>query len=322
MILIFIYYICKIRKKKRRLIHRKLLRTVQNKKVQKLFIIVIILIFTSMQILKCLPSDLTIYFIDVGQGDSTLIVTPNHKTILIDGGGTEFESDFDIGKQTLLPEILGQGITKIDYLLISHFDSDHVGGLLTVLESLKVKNAIISRQIKESENYKKFLKIVKDKKINVMIVKKDDEICIEKNLKIDVLWPQREQITDNVLNNNSIVAKVIYNNFSILFTRDIEKVAEENIIREYKDTNSLTSNIIKIAHHGSKTSSTEGFLNLVNPKIALIGVGRDNKFGHPNEETIQRLKNMKVKIYRTDEMGEITIKINKKGMVNADYKIK
>ena len=322
MILIFIYYICKIRKKKRRLIHRKLLRTVQNKKVQKLFIIVIILIFTSMQILKCLPSDLTIYFIDVGQGDSTLIVTPNHKTILIDGGGTEFESDFDIGKQTLLPEILGQGITKIDYLLISHFDSDHVGGLLTVLESLKVKNAIISRQIKESENYKKFLKIVKDKKINVMIVKKDDEICIEKNLKIDVLWPQREQITDNVLNNNSIVAKVIYNNFSILFTGDIEKVAEENIIREYKDTNSLTSNIIKIAHHGSKTSSTEGFLNLVNPKIALIGVGRDNKFGHPNEETIQRLKNMKVKIYRTDEMGEITIKINKKGMVNADYKIK
>lgn len=322
MILIFIYYICKIRKKKRRLIHRKLLRTVQNKKVQKLFIIVIILIFTSMQILKCLPSDLTIYFIDVGQGDSTLIVTPNHKTILIDGGGTEFESDFDIGKQTLLPEILGQGITKIDYLLISHFDSDHVGGLLTVLESLKVKNAIISRQIEESGNYKKFLKIVKDKKINVMVVKKDDEICIEKNLKIDVLWPKREQITDNVLNNNSIVAKVIYNNFSILFTGDIEKVAEENIIREYKDTNLLTSNIIKIAHHGSKTSSTEGFLNLVNPKIALIGVGRDNKFGHPNEETIQRLKNMKVKIYRTDEMGEITIKINKKGMVNADYKIK
>lgn len=322
MILIFIYYICKIRKKKRRLIHRKLLRTVQNKKVQKLFIIVIILIFTSMQILKCLPSDLTIYFIDVGQGDSTLIVTPNYKTILIDGGGTEFESDFDIGKQTLLPEILGQGITKIDYLLISHFDSDHVGGLLTVLESLKVKNAIISRQIKESKNYKKFLKIVKDKKINVMIVKKDDEICIEKNLKIDVLWPKREQITDNVLNNNSIVAKVIYNNFSILFTGDIEKVAEENIIREYKDTNSLTSNIIKIAHHGSKTSSTEGFLNLVNPKIALIGVGRDNKFGHPNEETIQKLKNMNVKIYRTDEMGEITIKINKEGMVNADYKIK
>ena len=322
MILIFIYYICKIRKKKRRLIHKKLLRIVQNKKVQKLAIIVIILIFTSMQILKCLPSDLTIYFIDVGQGDSTLIVTPNHKTILIDGGGTEFESDFDIGKQTLLPEILGQGITKIDYLLISHFDSDHVGGLLTVLESLKVKNAIISRQIKESENYKKFLKIVKDKKINVMIVKKDDEICIEKNLKIDVLWPQREQITDNVLNNNSIVAKVIYNNFSILFTGDIEKVAEENIIREYKDTNLLTSDIIKIAHHGSKTSSTEGFLNLVNPKIALIGVGRDNKFGHPNEETIQRLKNMNVKIYRTDEMGEITIKINKKGMVKADYKIK
>lgn len=322
MILIFMYYICKIRKKKRRLIHRKLLRTVQNKKVQKLFIIVIILIFTSMQILKCLPSDLTIYFIDVGQGDSTLIVTPNHKTILIDGGGTEFESDFDIGKQTLLPEILGQRITKIDYLLISHFDSDHVGGLLTVLESLKVKNAIISRQIEESGNYKKFLKIVKDKKINVMVVKKDDEICIEKNLKIDVLWPKREQITDNVLNNNSIVAKVIYNNFSILFTGDIEKVAEENIIREYKDTNLLTSNIIKIAHHGSKTSSTEGFLNLVNPKIALIGVGRDNKFGHPNEETIQRLKNMKVKIYRTDEMGEITIKINKKGMVNADYKIK
>lgn len=321
-ILLFIYYIFKIRKKKHRLIYRKILEIIQNKKVQKITIIVIILIFTSMQILKWIPTDLTIYFIDVGQGDSTLIVTPNHKTILIDGGGTEFESDFDIGEQTLLPEILGQGITKIDYVLVSHFDSDHVGGLLTILENLKVEHVIISRQSKVSENYKKFLKIVKDKKIDVMVVKKDDEICVEKSLKIEVLWPREEQLVDNVLNNNSIVAKIVYNNFSILFTGDIEKIAEENIIREYKERNLLTSNIIKIAHHGSKTSSTEGFLSMVNPQIALIGVGQDNKFGHPNEETIQRLKSMNIKIYRTDQMGEITIKVNKKSMVNVEYKIR
>lgn len=311
MILIFIYYICKIRKKKRRLIHRKLLRTVQNKKVQKLFIIVIILIFTSMQILKCLPSDLTIYFIDVGQGDSTLIVTPNHKTILIDGGGTEFESDFDIGKQTLLPEILGQGITKIDYLLISHFDSDHATGVAQILGKIDVSSIILTRQLEENDIYRHILSIAKEKKIKLIYVKEGDVLKIG-GIKISIIHPENKLMINNPMNNNSIVCKVEYNSFSMLLTGDIEMEAEELILR--KNIN-LKADVLKVAHHGSKTSTTGEFLKAINPKVALIGVGKNNNFGHPSNEVIQRLKENGTRIYRTDENGEISITVNKKGRI-------
>ena len=311
MILIFIYYICKIRKKKRRLIHRKLLRTVQNKKVQKLFIIVIILIFTSMQILKCLPSDLTIYFIDVGQGDSTLIVTPNHKTILIDGGGTEFESDFDIGKQTLLPEILGQRITKIDYLLISHFDSDHATGVAQILGKIDVSSIILTRQLEENDIYRHILSIAKEKKIKLIYVKEGDVLKIG-GIKISIIHPENKLMINNPMNNNSIVCKVEYNSFSMLLTGDIEMEAEELILR--KNIN-LKADVLKVAHHGSKTSTTGEFLKAINPKVALIGVGKNNNFGHPSNEVIQRLKENGTRIYRTDENGEISITVNKKGRI-------
>lgn len=311
MILIFMYYICKIRKKKRRLIHRKLLRTVQNKKVQKLFIIVIILIFTSMQILKCLPSDLTIYFIDVGQGDSTLIVTPNHKTILIDGGGTEFESDFDIGKQTLLPEILGQRITKIDYLLISHFDSDHATGVAQILGKIDVSSIILTRQLEENDIYRHILSIAKEKKIKLIYVKEGDVLKIG-GIKISIIHPENKLMINNPMNNNSIVCKVEYNSFSMLLTGDIEMEAEELILR--KNIN-LKADVLKVAHHGSKTSTTGEFLKAINPKVALIGVGKNNNFGHPSNEVIQRLKENGTRIYRTDENGEISITVNKKGRI-------
>lgn len=131
-------------------------------------------------------------------------------------------------------------------------------------------------------------------------------------MKIQILWPKKEQIQENILNNNSIVAKLVYKNFSMLFTGDIEETAEQQILEEYKNSNILRANVLKVAHHGSKTSSTQSFLEKVNPQIALIGVGKNNIFGHPNFEVLQRLQNMNCKIYRTDEMGEISLSINKK----------
>lgn len=128
------------------------------------------------------------------------------------------------------------------------------------------------------------------------------------------MWPKNEQIKENILNNNSIVAKIIYKNFSILLTGDIEKIAEKQILYEYQNnTEILKANCLKIAHHGSQSSSTEEFLNTVSPKISLIGVGEQNKFGHPNIEVIERLKLIGTKIYRTDKDGEITIIIDRKG---------
>ena len=231
--------------------------------------------------------------IDVGQGDSTLIITPYRKKILIDGGGSKDNESFDVGEQVLLPYLLDRGITKLDYCIISHFDKDHIGGILTILEKIKVENVVICKQGKSSDNYKQFLNIIKKKRTNVFIVKKGTRIKLDKCTYIDVLWPKDEQIQENILNNNSIVAKLVCNNFKMLFTGDIEAIAEEKIIKEYNNTNILNSDILKVAHHGSKGSSTQEFLNKVKPKIALIGVGENNKFGHPNEDVIERLKDLR-----------------------------
>ena len=263
----------------------------------------------------CVPKNLNIHFMDVGQGDSTFIVTPRNKTILIDGGGSS-SNEYDIGESTLLPYILDKGYTKIDNIFISHFDQDHVGGILTILEELNVGRVIISKQGEDSENYQKFLKIVKEKKIKVIIVEKGDRIKIEKDLYFDILWPEDELIKENILNNNSIVMKMCYKDFSILFTGDIEEIAEKKILETFKGKEiKLKADILKVAHHGSKTSTMEEFLNVIRPKIALIGVGNENIFGHPNEVIISRLKDFGTKIYRTDLDGEIDIKINTKGRI-------
>lgn len=161
------------------------------------------------------------------------------------------------------------------------------------MEELKVKNAVISKQGKNSSNYNKFLKLVKEKNIKVHMVKIGDKIKIENNINIEILWPEETLITSNILNNNSLVMKLTYNNFKILFTGDIEKIAEEEIIKIYTKTNKLNTNIIKIAHHGSKTSSIQEFLKLVKPQIALIGVGKDNNFGHPNDDVLKRLEDLR-----------------------------
>ena len=183
------------------------------------------------------------------------------------------------------------------------------------MEELKVNNVVISRQGEDSENYQRFKEIVKDKKINVMVVGQGDKLKIEKDLYFDIIWPNNSKlITENVLNNNSIVCKLYYKNFSMLFTGDIEETSEKQILQVYRNNLSvLKSTILKVGHHGSKTSSTQDFVNAVNPKIALIGVGENNKFGHPNEGVLERLENLGIQIYRTDKNGEIMLNIDSKG---------
>ena len=284
------------------------------KKYKYKIICIVALISISIFSINSIQNNLHIYFIDVGQGDSTLIKTVRNKTILVDGGGSEYGS-FDVGKNTLLPYLLDRGISKIDYLMVSHFDSDHVGGLSAILENLKVENIIISRQGEESENFTEFMGLVNEKNINLIIVKKGDFIHIDKYSYFEILFPEEEYIRDNILNNNSIVAKFTSKNTSMLLTGDIEEVSEDRLCELYGATNKLEADILKVAHHGSKTSSTEDFLQLVNPKLVLIGVGENNNFGHPNSNVIKRLKEYTNLIYRTDKNGEIEIKINSKEMV-------
>lgn len=184
------------------------------------------------------------------------------------------------------------------------------GGLLYIMQEIKVNNVIIGKQYETCENYKKFIEIVKKKNIKVNVVEAGQKINIERNLFFDVLWPCSDNmISENEINNNSLVCKLKYKNFSMLFTGDIEEIAEKAILAKYsKNKNILKADVLKVAHHGSKTSSTIDFLKAVKPNYAVIGVGKDNNFGHPSDITIQNLKDMGVKIYRTDEIGEIEIK--------------
>ena len=205
--------------------------------------------------------------------------------------------EYDVGNSVLIPYLLDRGVTAIDYIIISHFDTDHVGGLLTVMKKLDVRKVIISKQGEESENYNKFKEIVRDKHIKVQIVNKGDRIKIENDVYFDILWPNNEKlITENVLNNNSIVCKIYYKNFSCCFTGDIEKIAEKQILELYKNNlQVLNSTILKVGHHGSKSSSMQDFIEKVKPQIALIGVGENNKFGHPNFGVLERLEKLRNK---------------------------
>lgn len=182
------------------------------------------------------------------------------------------------------------------------------------MQEIKVNNIIIGKQYKSSENYEEFIKIVKEEKINVKIVEGGEKVSIEDNLYFDIIWPFSDNmISDNSINNNSLVCKLNYKNYSMLFTGDIEAIAEKAILKKYsKNLNILKSDILKVAHHGSKTSSITEFIEKIKPKYAIIGVGEDNKFGHPSDSTIQNLEKANIRIYRTDKMGEIEIKTNGK----------
>jgi len=225
-----------------------------------------------------------------------------------------------VGKNTLLPYLLNHGLKTIDFVILSHMDIDHCGSAMYIMQKLKVKNVIITKQYEKSENYEEFIKIVKKRNIKVSIVEAGQIINIEKGIYFNVLWPTSKNIiNENVLNNNSLVCKLVYKNFSMLFTGDIEEISEKAIIDEYKSNlEILKADILKVAHHGSKTSSTIEFLEAVQPKIALIGVGEDNKFGHPSNITLNRLKEIRCMGYRTDKNGEIIVKINKNGRIRVD----
>lgn len=234
------------------------------KKHSKIITAIIISFVLILGISYIIPKNLRIYFIDVGQGDSTLVISPEGKKILIDGGEAE--------QKIIVEYLLDRKIQKLDYVCISHLDSDHCGGIFEVLEKLTVENVIIGKQSENCENLEKLLSIASKKKINVISVEQGDLIEIpETDIFLEIIFPSSKNvIKNNAINNNSLVFRLIYREFKMLFTGDIEKEAE-NIILEQSSEN-LEVDIIKVAHHGSSTSSIQTFLDKVNPQIAVIGV--------------------------------------------------
>lgn len=309
-IIIFLgYYIAKSPELRKRL-------KVNKKLIIKTIAIVLSITIISVATLNVLEEKkLKLYFVDVGQGDCTYLKTPSGKNILIDGGGNRDKEKYDVGKKVLLPYLLDRRVKKLDYIIVSHFDADHAQGLEAVIQNIKVKNIIVCKQASDSVLYQEIIKLCKKKNVNIITVKRGQTIKIDKYVHFQILHPGDIMLDDGKggLNANAIVAKMyctIKNKTTtIMFTGDIEEKAEEELVKIYGDK--LKTDILKVAHHGSKTSSTAEFLKCVSPKIALIGVGKDNTFGHPNSGVLSRLENINAKIYRTDKLGEITVTILK-----------
>ena len=301
--LFIIYFICITQKNYLRKLKEKF---IINKILKKWFIFIII-IFTATHTIMKLFSNFEICFIDVGQGDATFIKTKTGKTIMIDSGGSKNNTDYDIGEKVLIPYLLSKGISKLDYILVSHFHADHSNGFLAILENINVKNILISKQGLDTKEGNDFLKTAIKENINIYYVETGQIIKIDKNTKLEILFVGED---DENLNNSSIISRITYNNFSMLFTGDAEESQEKRLLKLYKNK-SIISDILKVGHHGSNTSTCEELLEKVKPKIALIGVGEKNTFEHPSPSIINRLKKFNCKIYRTDLMGEIIISVEK-----------
>lgn len=248
-------------------------------------------------------NNLKVTFIDVGQGEAVLIQLPDGKTMLVDGGGVF--GDFDIGESVVAPYLWDQGIEKIDYLVPTHSDNDHIEGLFYVLKEMKAGAVWTNSFIPFKTRLINFENLANKKKVPIV----DQNILSNSfNIKIEKYHPTKEYTLNNFErkeNNFSTVFKLSYGLVSFLFTSDIEKEAEEYLVKKYG--HELQATILKVPHHGSKTSSTHSFLNAVKPAVGIISVGALNSYHHPAKQTLERYKKNNIKIFRTDLNGAITI---------------
>lgn len=248
---------------------------------------------------------LIVTFLNVGQGDSILITTPGKKNILIDGGSIPKEwSTFDAGKMVVVPYLRKKGIKKLDLVVATHPDIDHIGGLISVLENIHVSAFLDSGTISTTQTYEQLLKLVKKKNIKYKITEQGT-LEIDPPIKFDILSPISNTFSNDP-NNNSIVIRLEYGKISFLFTADIGELAETLYVKKYGER--LKSTVLKVPHHGGTNSSSIPFLNCVMPEVSIISCGRYNPFGHPSGEILKRIERMNTSIYRTDKNGTIIIK--------------
>lgn len=244
---------------------------------------------------------LTVHVIDVGQGDSIFIQTPNGKNILLDAGfGPCDWSDYDAGEKRVLPYLEYLGVKKLDAVIVSHPHNDHDGGITTVLRKMKVDALIDSGYKHTATHYYNVLKFAREKGLKYIQVKAGDRLKIDPAVEIEVLNPPNANAyngTNSDTNNSSIVLRLTYGEVTVLLTGDAEKAAEEKMLRNRYN---LKAHILKVAHHGSKTSSSERFLGQVGPEAAVISCGLNNRYGLPKDEILRRFERKRVKMSRTD----------------------
>lgn len=249
-------------------------------------------------------------FIDIGQGDSILIRLPYHRgTYLIDTGGTiEFDvpdwarrkHSFSVGNDVLIPFLKGKGISKIDKLILTHSDADHIGAAKELAGNIKVDHIFISPNSWKKPLMYEILKAFQ--KENTLISEVKDGFGWEaKESRFRIVSPFDHHYEGN---NDSLVLFAMFGGKSWLFTGDLEKEGEEKLISSHP----FHADVLKVGHHGSKTSTSQDFLESIQPQLAIISVGKDNRYGHPNEEVLDRLKKQRIMFFRTDKDGEVIYK--------------
>lgn len=262
--------------------------------MKKLFIIICIYFstFISCSSASCntpLENTMEVHYINVGQGDS-ILVRVNNKNMLIDSGPKD-------NRQNLLNYLNSLNINTIDYLIATHPHEDHIGSMNAIIKKYTVNKFFSPKVSTSSKTFELMIESLKNNSMKINILNTNtNSLDLGENTKITVLSPLEDENFDN-LNNYSAMIKIEYGETSFLFTGDCENLIESNVLSRNKTL--LKSDVLKLGHHGSSTSSSEEFLCAVNPSLGIITSGKDNSFGHPHLETLNLLKKYNIKFYNT-----------------------
>jgi competence protein ComEC len=251
------------------------------------------------------PAYLQVTYVNVHQGDGAILRFPNEKTVVIDGG--DRNQFMDAGTRYMVPVLRYYGIRHINYLVGTHPHSDHIGGLLAIMNSFSVDTLVLSRYANKTELYRQLLQTAHAHHVPISHKQRGDRLFLGANFRAYVLHPYGRYVhpktySGNEINNSSLVIQVLFGQTGFLFTGDLEQNAEPELF-SYKSL--LHCDVLKVGHHGSKTSSGRLFLNLAQPRFSVISVGRHNKFFHPSKKTVARLRRLGAHPLRTDHFGAL-----------------
>ncbi len=265
---------------------------------------------------------LRITFLDVGQGDAIFLEFSDGKTMMIDGGPSTKTSN--AGERMIVPFLRRQGISSIDRALITHPHNDHMAGLEAVLEEYPVRRVDDSGQKATSNVYRRLMELLRAKDIPLQRVQAGDTLGGYEKVRLYVLHPRIESVHSTNrrrvrnLNDGSVVIKLVYGETSFLFTGDVEKGGERELLSDFGAF--LDADVLKIGHHGSSTSSSLSFLQKVTPRFGVISVGKFNKFSHPSREVLARFEELQVEVYRTDEHGAVVLESDGRNISVVDWR--
>ncbi len=255
---------------------------------------------------------LHVTMIDVGQGDAIHIATPRGKHILIDGGGMPeyFDSSYDTGMQIVVPYLYAKRVRQLDMVFVSHGDNDHAQGLISLLGSYPVSGLFYSVD-DQRQTFQQLMTTAADRSVSIFRVGAGDRVDVEPGLTLEIFLPDlHAPLTD--ANNDSMVIALNFKGHRLLFTGDIEQEAERRLTELIGDQ---PVSVLKVAHHGSKTSTDRQFVEKIQPQHALISAGYKNQFGHPHETTLETLQSINCSVWRTDLQGAVTLTVSDDGII-------